>query len=80
MFHCIYKSGTKKETHRNVYNNKNVDWKKLGALLTVKMLQRFEQTDSIDVDVAWVSWLQCYDEAVKACVPEITIRKSNLPL
>ena len=44
------------------------------------MLQRFEQTDSIDVDVAWVSWLQCYDEAVKACVPEITIRKSNLPL
>ena len=43
------------------------------------MRQRFEQTDKIDVDIAWLSWLQFYDDTVKACVPEITIRKSNLP-
>ena len=69
----------KKEIHRKVYNYKNVNWIKLGALLTVKMLQRFEQTYNIDVDLAWESWLQCYDDAVKACVPKITVKKSNLP-
>ena len=36
MFHCIYKSGTKKKKiHRKVYNYKNVE-KKLGALLGAK--------------------------------------------
>ena len=47
--------------------------------MTGKMLQRFEQTDNIDVDLAWESWLQSYDDVVKACAPDITVRKSNLP-
>ena len=39
MFHCRpieNKSGTKKEIQRKVYNYKNVDWIKLGVLLSVK--------------------------------------------
>ena len=51
----------------------------LGALLSVKMLHRFEQTNNIDADLAWESWLQCYDGAIETRVPKITVIKSSLP-
>ena len=32
------------------------------------MLHRLEQTNNKDVDLAWESWLQYYDDAVEAYV------------
>ena len=58
---------------------KNIYWNKLGALLSGKILQTFECTINIDVDLDWKCWHQCYDDAVKACVPKINVRRSNLP-
>ena len=51
---------------------KNVDWNKLGALLSGKKLQTVECTDSIDVDLVWICWLQWYDDVRRSNVlPEI---------
>ena len=36
---------------------KNVDWNKLGALLSDKMLKTVEGTKNIDVDLVWEYWL-----------------------
>ena len=36
---------------------RNVDWNKLGALLSGKMLQTVECTNKIDVDLVWECWL-----------------------
>ena len=36
---------------------RNVDWNKLEALLSGKILQTVKCTNNIDVDLAWGSWL-----------------------
>ena len=41
------------------------------------MLHKLEQTNNKDVDLAWESWFQYYDDAVETCVPKITVRKLN---
>ena len=51
---------------------RNVDWNKLGALLSGKMLQTVECTNNIGVDLVWECWLQCYDDVTR-CTPR------NLP-
>ena len=58
--------------------SKNVDWNKLRAFLSGKMLQTVECTNNIDVDLDWECWLQCYDDAVKTRVPKISVRRTNL--
>ena len=44
------------------------------------MFQTVECTNNIDVDLDWECWLQCYGDAVKTCVPKITVRRSNIAL
>ena len=49
---------------------KNVNWNKLGALLSGKILQTVECTNNIHVDLVWGCLLdKCYDD----------VRRSNIP-
>ena len=36
-------------------------------------------TNATDIDVAWDTWLQHYNNSVSECVPQVNVRKSNVP-